>query len=86
MSFHANANENKISDIKFEKLLVITFDNRLCCNEYFSNEFKMASNKLHTLARFSNYVGQDKKRTLVNPYSVQVPQFKYCPLAWVEPQ
>ena len=29
--------------------------------------FLTARNKLHALAAFSNCVGQDKKRTLVNP-------------------
>ena len=80
-NFQANINENKIPNTKFEKLLVVTFHNRLNFNHQISNICETAVNKLHTLARVSNYIDQDKKRILFNsPFSSQ---FNYCPLIWI---
>ena len=70
MSFHPYSKENKISNVKLEKTLVI-FDSRLCDDKYVSNECKTA-NKLDVLAIVSSYMGQDKKRTLFNPYFVSI--------------
>ena len=53
-NFEADINENRISNTKLEKLLGVTFDNRLNFNHHISNICKMAGNKLHALARVSN--------------------------------
>ena len=80
-NFEANINENRISNTKFEKLLGVTFDNRLSFNHHISNICKTAGNELHALARVSNYMDQDKKRILFNSYFLS--QFNYCPLIWM---
>ena len=80
-NFEANINENRISNTKFEKLLGVTFDNRLNFNHHISNICKMAGNKLHALARVSSYIDQDKRRTLFSSYFLS--QFNYCPLIWM---
>ena len=80
-NFEANINENRISNTKFEKLLGVTFDNRLSFNYHISNICETAGNKLHALARVSNYMDQVKKRILFNSYFLS--QFNYCPLTWI---
>ena len=42
---------------------------------------KTASNKLHALARISNYMEQDKLRMLMKAFIES--QFNYCPLIWM---
>ena len=64
----ANINENRISNIRFEKLLGVTFDNQLNFNHHISKICKTASNTLNTLARVSNYINENKKRILFNSY------------------
>ena len=61
-NFEPNINENRIANTKFEKLLGVTFDNRLNFNHHISNICKMTGNKLYALARVSNYMDQDKKK------------------------
>ena len=80
-NFEAKINENRISNTKFEKLLAVTFDNRLSFNHHISNICKTAGNELHALALVSNYMDQDKKRILFNSYFLS--QFNYCPLIWM---
>ena len=80
-NFEASINENRISNTRFKKLLVVTFDNQLNFNHHISNICKTASNKLHALARVSSYMDQDKKRILFNSYFLS--QFNYCPLIWI---
>ena len=69
----------RISNTKFKKLLRVTFDNRLSFNHHISNTYKAAGNKLHALARVSNYM--DKKRILFNSYFLS--DFNCCPLIWM---
>ena len=61
-----------------EKFLGVTFDNQLNFNHHISEICKTASNKLHALARVSNYIDEDKRRILFNSYFSS--QFNYCPL------
>ena len=62
-NFEVNLKENRISNTKFEKLLGVTFDNRLNFNHHLSisNIGKTVGNKLHALARVSSYMDQDKR-------------------------
>ena len=80
-NFEANINENRISNTRFEKLLGVTFDNQLNFSHHISKICKTASNKLHALARVSNYIDEDKRRILFNSYFSS--QFNYCPLIWM---
>ena len=80
-NFEANINENRISNTRFEKLLGVTFDNQLNFNHHISKICKTASNKLHALARVSNYINEDKRRMLFNSYFSS--HFNYCPLIWM---
>ena len=59
------------------KLLGITLDNKLNFNEHVSNICKKASQKIHALARISNYMCQNKLRILMKA------SFGYCPLTWM---
>ena len=77
-NFEANINEDRISNRRFEKFLGVTFDNQLNFNHHISEICKTASNKLHALARVSNYIDEDKRRILFNSYFSS--QFNYCPL------
>ena len=63
-NFEVNINGNRISNTKFEKLLGVTFENRLNFNHHIYNICKTAGNKLYALARVSNYMDQDKNRLL----------------------
>ena len=80
-NFEANICENRISNTKLEKVIGVTFDNQLNFNHHISNICKTAGNNLHTLARVSNCMDQDKKRIVFNSYSLS--QFNHCPLIWM---
>ena len=80
-NFEANINENRSSNTRFEKFLAVTFDNQLNVNHHISKICKTASNKLHALARVSNYIDEDKRRILFNSYFSS--QFNHCPLIWM---
>ena len=63
-----------------KKLLWFTIDNKPTVNEHVSKLCKKASNKLHALDWISNYMTQDKLRTIMNAF---FSQFAYCPLIWM---
>ena len=63
------------------KLLGVTLDNKLNFHEHVSNICKKANLKLHALARISNYMSQNKLRTLMKAFVES--QFGYCPLIWM---
>ena len=63
------------------KLLGVTIDNELKFDEHVSKLCKKASQKLHALARVSNYMSQDKLRMLMKAFVES--QFGYCPLVWM---
>ena len=63
------------------KLLGVTIDNKLTFKDHVSNICKKASQKLHVLARISNYMSQDKLRVLMKAFIES--QFGYCPLIWM---
>ena len=63
------------------KLLGITLDNKLNFGTHVSNLCKKASQKLHALARISNFMSRDKLRILMKAFIES--QFGYCPLTWM---
>ena len=67
--------------MQYLKLLGVTLDNKLNFNEHVSNLCKKASQKLHALARISNFMCQDKLRILMKAFIES--QFGYCPLTWM---
>ena len=78
---HINVENEVIECENSVKLLGVTIDNKLNFNEHISNIYKKASQKLHVLARISNYMCQDKLRALMKAFIES--QFGYCPLIWM---
>ena len=78
---HINVEEEIIECEKSVKLLGVTIDNQLNFNEHVSTIYKRASQKLQALARISNYMCQNKLRTLMKAFIES--QFNYCPLIWM---
>ena len=76
-----NVDEEIIECESSVKLLGITLDNKLNFNKHVSNLCKKASQKIHALARISNYMCQDKLRVLMKAFIES--QFGYCPLTWM---
>ena len=73
-----------IEDIECEnsvKLLGITIDTKLDFSKHVSILCGKASQKLHALARISNFMGHDKLRLLLKAFIES--QFGYCPLVWM---
>ena len=64
-----------------EKLLGVTLDKKLDFKNHVNTLCKKAGQKLHALARISNYVDVEKLRTMMNAFVVS--QFSYCPLVWM---
>ena len=69
-----------ITSSRSEKLLGITIDHKLTFNEHVENLCIKANQKLHALARISNYMSQDKLRIIMKALSSH---FGYCPLVWM---
>ena len=63
------------------KPLGVTIDNKLNFDEHVSKLCKKASQKIHALARISNFVSQDKLCIIMSAFIES--QFGYCPLAWM---
>ena len=59
------------------KLLGVLIDNKITFNNHVSKLCKEASNKLHVLARISEYMAKEKLRTIMNTFFSS--QFAYCP-------
>ena len=70
-----------ISSSSSKKLLGIIIDNKFTFNEHVSNLCKKASQKLHALARISNYMDIPKRRIIMKAFINS--QFGYCPLVWM---
>ena len=64
-----------------EKLLGVTLDKNLDFKNHVSTLCRKAGQKLHALARISNYVDVEKLRIMMNAFIVS--QFSYCPLVWM---
>ena len=64
-----------------EKLLGVKFDSNLSFEGHVTCLCKKASQKLHTLARISNYMDLNKRMNLMKAFITS--QFSYCPLIWM---
>ena len=76
-----NVEEELIECESSVKLLGVTLDSKLNFNEHVSNICKKASQKIHALARISNYMCQEKLRVVMKAFIES--QFGYCPLTWM---
>ena len=56
-------------------------DRNLSFDEYVFDLCKKAGRKLSVLARLSNYMSLEKRRTLMKAFIES--QFGYCPLTWM---
>ena len=63
------------------KLLGIIIDNKLNFNEHISKLCKKVSQKIHALARISNFMSTEKLRKIMKAFIDS--QFGYCPLIWM---
>ena len=63
------------------KLLGIIIDNKLNFNEHISKLCKKVSQKIHALARISNFMSTEKPRKIMKAFIDS--QFGYCPLIWM---
>ena len=63
------------------ELLGVTIDKNLDLNEHVSNLCKKGNQKLHALARISNYLSKDKLKIIMKTFIQS--QFNYCPLTWM---
>ena len=64
-----------------EKLLGIFFDNKLNFKTHVNKLCKKAGQKLHALARISNFMSLNKRKLIMNAFISS--QFSYCPLIWM---
>ena len=76
-----NLNGMKLVSSSYEKLLDILTDRDLSFDKHIKSLCRKAGQKLHALARISNFVTHDQKRLLLN--SIIKSQFSYCPLIWM---
>ena len=76
-----NIEEEVIECSSSVKLLGVTIDNKLNFDEHVTKRCKKASQRIHALARISNYMSQDKLRILMKAFIES--QFGYCPLVWM---
>ena len=64
-----------------EKVLGVTFDNKLTFKEHIDNLCRKANQKLHALGRIANYMSFKQRKTIMNAFISS--QFNYCPLVWL---
>ena len=72
---------SRINESDYEKLLGVTFDKKLSFKKHVEDLSKKANQKLHALARLSNYFDPIKSEILMNSFIRS--QFNYCPLVWM---
>ena len=70
-----------IKESDHEKLLGVTFDKKLSFTQQVEDLCKKANQKLHALARLSNYTDPVKLKLLMDAFINS--QFNYCPLVWM---
>ena len=88
MVFGDKSTENTIkignSEIKesgYKKLLRIPFDKKLNFTKHIEDICRKANQKIHALARLSNYVDPDKSEILMNSFISS--QLNYFQLVWI---
>ena len=64
-----------------EKLLGVYFDSKLNFKTHVTKLCKKAGQKLHALARISNFMNLNNRKMLMNAFISS--QFSYCPLIWM---
>ena len=70
-----------IQNSSCEKILGVNFDNKLNFNSHITKLCKKAGQKLHALARVSNFMSVNQKKVIMNAFISS--QFSYCPLIWM---
>ena len=63
------------------ELLGVTIDKNLDLNEHVSNLSRKGNQKMHALARISNYLSKGKLKIIMKTFIQS--QFNYCPLTWM---
>ena len=76
-----NTGDNIITCSASEKLLGVHIDNTLKFDVHIASLCKKANQKLHALARMSNFISSSKLITLMKSFVIS--QFSYCPLVWM---
>ena len=76
-----NVGQQIISNRANEKVLGVFFDNRLNFKCHINKLCKKASQKLHALARVSNFMSCNQRKIIMHAFISS--QFNYCPLIWM---
>ena len=76
-----NIGKSTSKESDYEKLLGVTFDKKLSFTKHVEDLRKKANQKLHALARLSNYTDPVKLKLLMDAFIKS--QFNYCPLVWM---
>ena len=72
---------NTIEEVKSGKLLGITLDSNINLANHIQKICKIASNKLHALARISSFLDGPQRKILMKSFITS--QFNYCPIIWM---
>jgi len=70
-----------LPNVSEEKILGITFDNKLRFDSHIKVICKKANQKLSALSRISCYMHQKQRKLIINSFIKS--QFNYCPLIWL---
>ena len=76
-----NINGSVVNNSESQKLLGIQIDSKLSFDNHISSICSKASQKLHALARVSNFMTVQQRKTILNSFILS--QFGYCPLVWM---
>ena len=76
-----NIQSSTIVNIKSHKILGIIVDNELKFDIHINKLCNKASQKLHALARISNFMSLEKRKVILKAFILS--QFNYCPLLWM---
>ena len=76
-----NIGASQISESEPEKLLGVTIDSYLNFNLHVIQLCVKAGQKLHALARVSNYMDMEKVKLIMRSFIMS--HFNYCPLVWM---